>query len=872
MIVAAGSFAFPPELSCSWRDCGGRRWRSRAGGKVMTVKTVVRGGRKTRNPDLVRAERIDRLARMTGAGQPGGALATERWIRWFNTVGIGDVSLVGGKNASLGEMIRELGRLGVRVPDGFAITAEGYRHFITVNHLAQPIAALLKAMRDGDVRSLDATSRKIRELILRAHLPDDLVEEIRAHYQQLSARLSQEDASVAVRSSATAEDLPGASFAGAHSTFLHVLGEADLLDAVRKCYASLFTPRAIRYRVDMGFAHARVALSVGVQAIVRSDLSSSGVIFTLETESGFRDVVTIDGVWGMGENIVQGKVAPDTFVVHKPTLAAGFRPLIWKKLGAKEFTLTYDAHTHHLKNLPTPLSARAQFCLSDEEALQLARWAVTIEDHYTRQRGQPTPMDIEWAKDGVTGELFIVQARPETVHAMRTGPVFQQYTLGKSGHVIVTGLPVGEKIATGAAHVIRDPKAMSAFKPGEVLVTEVTDPDWEPIMKIASAVVTERGGRTSHAAIVARELGIPAVVGTRTATTAINSGKQITVSCAEGETGKIYDGVLPFSVEEIDPTALPRTRTQVMTNIGDPERAFKLAQFPNDGVGLARMEFIFASWIRVHPLALTRFATLPIAVQREVERLTAGYADKREYFVDKLAQGIGTLAAAFWPKPVILRLSDFKTNEYAHLLGGEGFEPHEDNPMLGWRGASRYYHPDYKEGFMLEVAAVKRVREVFGLINLKLMVPFCRTPEEGAKVIEVLREGGLVQGENGLEVYVMAEIPSNVILAEDFCKVFDGFSIGSNDLTQLVLGVDRDSERVAPLFNERNAAVKRACADLITTAHRFGRKVGICGQAPSDYPEFAAFLVEQGIDSISLNPDSVVRAKQRIVEVERAAR
>lgn len=841
----------------------------------MTTKTVLRDGRKMFKPAAVREARIARLARLNGTGVVADAPADaaevvhQRWIRWFDSVGMGDVSLVGGKNASLGEMIRELSALGVRVPNGFAVTAEGFRHFIAANHLAQPIAAAIKSMDATDMDSLESTSHKIRQLILRAPIPDDLQEEIRAHYRRLSTLLQHEDVSVAVRSSATAEDLPGASFAGAHSTFLHISGEADLLEAVRKCYASLYTPRAIRYRIDMDFAHTRVALSVGIQAIVRSDLSSSGVIFTLDTESGCRDVVMIDGVWGMGENIVQGKVLPDTFLVHKPTLEAGFKSLIAKRLGAKEFKLVYDPQAHHLKNVPTPPSERAQFCICDEEVLQLARWATAIEAHYSRTHGQPTPMDIEWAKDGLTGELFIVQARPETVHAMKSSPKIKLYSLDKKGRVIVTGLPVGEKIAAGNAHVIRDPRSMGAFRAGEVLVTEITDPDWEPIMKIASAVVTERGGRTSHAAIVARELGIPAVVGTRTATSAISSGKAITVSCAEGEVGKVYSGTLRYNVEEVDPSALPPTRTQIMMNIGDPEQAFRLAQLPNDGVGLARMEFIVASWIRIHPLALTRFDTLPIALQREIGRLTHGYEDKREYFVDKLAQGIGTLAAAFWPKPVILRLSDFKTNEYAHLLGGESFEPHEDNPMLGWRGASRYYHPDYKDGFMLEVAAVKRVRDVFGLTNLKLMVPFCRTPDEGRKVIEVLREGGLVQGERGLEVYVMAEIPSNVILAEDFCAVFDGFSIGSNDLTQLVLGVDRDSERVAPLFDERNEAVKRACADLIATAHRCGRKVGICGQAPSDYPEFAAFLVDHGIDSVSLNPDSLIRTKQRILEVER---
>ncbi len=832
----------------------------------MSGKTMIRDGRRMRDDKFERIRRLDEMAELSGATE---VAATPRWVRWFADLGLSDVSLVGGKNASLGEMIGALSRLGVRVPDGFAITAEGYRHFLTSSHLSAQIEEAMNALQPTDVRSLDSTSRRIRRLLLKASLPEDLQQEIREHYHDLCARLGQDDASVAVRSSATAEDLPGASFAGAHSTFLHVRGEEELLDAVRRCFASLYTPRAIRYRIDMGFAHARVALSVGVQAIVRSDLSASGVIFTLDTETGFRDVVMVDGVFGMGENIVQGKVAPDSFLVHKPTLAAGFRPLIRKKLGAKEFKLIYDERAHILKNVPTLQAERAQYCLSDDEVLQLAKWSTAIEDHYTKLHGKPTPMDIEWARDGVSGELFIVQARPETVHSLRAAPTLQVYQLAGDGHSIVSGLAVGEKIATGKAHVIRDPRSMGVFQAGEILVTESTDPDWEPIMKIAGAVVTERGGRTSHAAIVARELGIPAIVGARTATTAISSGRDVTVSCAEGEIGNVYAGVLSFDVEDVDPTMLPKTRTQVMLNIGDPQQALRVAQLPNDGVGLARMEFIFASWIRAHPLALTRYEKLSIAAQREIGRLTAGYEDKREYFVDKAAQGIGMLAAAFWPKPVILRLSDFKTNEYAHLLGGEGFEPQEGNPMLGWRGASRYYHPDYKEGFLLEVAAVHRVREQFGLKNLKLMVPFCRTPDEGRAVIDVLREGGLVQGRDGLEVYVMAEIPSNVILAQEFAQIFDGFSIGSNDLTQLVLGVDRDSEQVAPLFDERNEAVRRACADLIRVAHQSGRKVGICGQAPSDYPEFAAFLIEQDIDSISLNPDSIVRVKRAIVEMEK---
>jgi pyruvate,water dikinase len=563
-------------------------------------------------------------------------------------------------------------------------------------------------------------------------------------------------------------------------------------------------------------------------------------------------------------------VAPDEFYVHKPTLRQGYAPIVGKRMGTKEFKLIYDQAGHRVKNVPVSAEDRARSSLADADVLQLARWALAIEEHYSKRRGSDTPMDIEWAKDGRTGELFIVQARPETVHSQKRGVTLRLHHLRESGALLAQGLAVGEAIAGGPARTIGDPREMNLFQPGEVLITQITNPDWEPIMKQAAAIVTERGGRTSHAAIVARELGIPAIVGAVGAMDAISTGRAITVSCAEGEVGHVYDGSLKYDVEEIDASTLPQTHTQIMMNVGNPEQAFKLAQIPNDGVGLARMEFIFASWVRVHPLALTRYDSLPITIKREVDKLTSGYADKTEYFVDTLARGIGTIAAAFWPKPVILRFSDFKTNEYAHLLGGAQFEPHEENPMLGWRGASRYYHPDYKEGFMLEVAAVRRVREMFGLKNLKLMVPFCRTVEEGRRVLEVMHEGGLSRGKDGLEVYVMAEIPANVLLAEQFAEIFDGFSIGSNDLTQLTLGVDRDSEVVAPLFDERNDAVTRACAQLIATAHRCGSKVGICGQAPSDYPEFAAFLVEQEIDSISLTADVVVRTLLQVHDLEQA--
>jgi pyruvate,water dikinase len=793
-----------------------------------------------------------------------------KWIRWFNEVGINDVPLVGGKNASLGELRRELGSLGVQVPDGFAITADAYRFFLTENELEAPIQALLEDLDYADMHELARRARRIRTLILRGRLPDELAGEILAAYHELEARGGSGELEVAVRSSATSEDLPNASFAGQQETFLHVHGDHELLESVRKSLASLFTARAISYRHDMGFDHFKVALSVGVQRMVQAGSGSSGVIFTLDTESGFRDVVFLTAIWGLGENIVQGRVGPDEFYVHKPTLRQGFRPLIGKQLGAKELRLTYDESSRRLRNLPVLQADRERFAISDEDALQLARWALLIEEHYSHRRGEPTPMDIEWVRDGETGELFIVQARPETVHSQKQGLALRLFRLDERGPVLAEGLAVGEAIAVGPARVIRDPRQLDTFRPGEVLVTEITDPDWEPVMKIAGAIVTQRGGRTSHAAIVARELGVPAVVGASNVLRAIETGQMVTVSCAEGEAGRVYAGALRYSVDEVDAASLPATTTQIMMNVGNPDQALKLARLPNDGVGLARMEFIFASQLRVHPLALTRYDTLPKAVKDEIDAITGGYANKTDYFVDTLARGIGLLAAAFWPKPVILRLSDFKTNEYAHLVGGALFEPHEENPMLGWRGASRYYHPDYQEGFMLEVRAIRRVREEFGLKNLKVMVPFCRTPEEGRKVLEVMASGGLVRGEDGLEVYVMAEIPSNILLAEQFSAVFDGFSIGSNDLTQLTLGVDRDSERIAALFDERNAAVTQSCAALIRQAHAAGRKVGICGQAPSDYPDFAAFLVEAGIDSISLSPDAVVPTKMRVLEAERA--
>jgi pyruvate,water dikinase len=792
------------------------------------------------------------------------------WTRLLRDVTLDDVASVGGKNASLGEMLRELVPLGVLVPDGFAVTADAYRALMRESRADAFVKDQLAGLAPADVDDLTRRSERIRAAIIKAPLPRAIEADIVQAYAALSRQYGEEATDVAVRSSATAEDLPNASFAGQQESYLNVRGAPFVLDAVKNAFASLFTPRAIRYRVDMGFDHETIALSVGVQKMVRSDKASAGVIFTLDPETGHRGIVLVTSSWGLGESVVQGRVAPDQFVVHKATLKSGFAPLVWKKLGTKEVRLVYDEDGHkQVRSEPVAEPDRARFSLSDEDVLTLARWSAKIEAHYSKRRGSDVPMDIEWAKDGVGGELFIVQARPETVHSRRAHPKLHLYKMKGHATAVVQGLAIGDGVVHGRVRVLRDPRQADQMRAGDILVTEITDPDWEPVMKTAGGIVTDRGGRTSHAAIVARELGVPAIVGAIDATSKLVDGSEVTLSCAEGESGRIYAATVPFEVQEIDPEALARPHTQILLNVGDPEHALRQSLLPADGVGLARMEFVFASWVGVHPLALTRYATLPAAVQREVDTRTAGYADKTAYFVDRLAQGIGTIAAAFHPRPVILRFSDFKTNEYARLAGGAGFEPSEENPMLGWRGASRYYHPDYKEGFLLECAAVKRVRETFGLTNLKLMVPFCRTPEEGERVLGAMREGGLVRGENGLEVYVMAEIPSNILLAERFARIFDGFSIGSNDLTQLTLGVDRDSTTVAPLFDERNEAVKWCCAHLLEAAHKAGRKVGICGQAPSDFPDFAAFLVERGIDSISLSADALVRTTLRVLDVER---
>ncbi len=791
-------------------------------------------------------------------------------IRWFNETSMADVGVVGGKNASLGEMYRELAAGGIRVPNGFATTAEAFRSFLAANDLGGLIRDTLAGWDGSDVDDLTERARTIRAAITSAPLPEDLVEGVVDAYRRLSAEAGVPAADVAVRSSATAEDLPEASFAGQQETYLMVHGTGDVCAAVRRCFASLYTARAISYRRHMDIDEANVALCVGIQRMVRSDLASSGVLFTLDTESGLRDVVYITSTWGLGEAIVQGRVIPDGFHVHKDRLRAGFEPLVGRTLGPKELRMGYDEASHRLVTEPTLAEERRRFSITDDEALHLAQWAVTIEDHYSEVRGEPTPMDIEWAKDGISGELFIVQARPETVHSRRSATAMAAtYHLDETSELLVSGLAVGERVAAGTVRRVLDPRDMNRVERGDVIVTTITDPDWEPVLELAAAIVTESGGRTSHAAIVARELGIPAVVGTGPIGGALVEGAAVTVSCAEGAEGHVWSGALPFHVDEVDLATLPATETRVMLNVGNPSMAFSQAQLPAAGVGLARMEFVFASHVGVHPLALTRMDELDADLRHRVQD-HIGDTEPTEFFVDRLAQGVGQIAAAFWPRPVIVRFSDFKTNEYAGLLGGAPFEPVEPNPMMGWRGASRYYHPDFREGFDLEVAAIKRVRETFGFTNVKVMVPFCRTPAEGREVLAVLAEGGLVRGEDGLEVYVMVEIPANVLRADEFAELFDGFSIGSNDLTQLVLGVDRDSETISDLFDERDPSVLRACTMAIEAAKAAGIEIGICGQAPSDHPDFAEFLVANGVDSISVTPDALVRTLGIVAAAEAA--
>ena len=792
------------------------------------------------------------------------------YIRWFEEIKIEDVLLVGGKNASLGEMYRELTSQGVRIPNGFAVTAEAYWHVINSAGILGKLKKTMAGLDKTNVADLAKRGERVRDLILGAGIPDDLWKEIRTAYDKLCEEYGS-DTGVAVRSSATAEDLPTASFAGQQETYLNIRGYHALREACSKCLASLFTDRAISYRIDNNFDHFRVALSIGIMKMVRSDLASSGVIFTLDTETGFRDVVFITGSYGLGENIVQGAVNPDEYYVFKPTFKQGYRAIIRKTLGNKRIKMVYGRGDSKVltRNIAVPEVDRRRFCITDDEVLTLAGYAIAIEDHYSKKAGEARPMDIEWAKDGRTGDLFIVQARPETVQSQKAIDFLEIYHLDGKGCVLVKGNSVGEKIATGKARVIPGVAHLPSFHPGEILIANTTTPDWEPVMKTAAAIVTNRGGRTCHAAIVSRELGIPAVVGTDDAMGKIRTGQEVTVSCAAGDEGRVYEGILPFHVERLSLKDIQRPKTKIMMNLGNPESAFSLSMIPNDGVGLARMEFIINSYIKVHPMALIHPERITNeAEQRKVSDLTFGYKDKKDYFVEKLAHGVGTIAAAFYPKPVIVRLSDFKTNEYASLVGGRYFEPEEDNPMLGFRGASRYYDERYREGFALECRAIKRVREEMGLTNLIIMLPFCRRVDEGEKVLAEMAKNGLKRGENGLEVYVMCEIPNNVILVDEFSKLFDGFSIGSNDLTQLVLGVDRDSELVAHDFDERDPGVMKMISTAIQGARRNQRHSGLCGQAPSDYPEFAEFLVKEGIDSMSLNPDSVMKITLKVIDVE----
>ena len=796
--------------------------------------------------------------------------ATAPFIRWFSEVGLDDVPLVGGKNASLGELYRALSAAGVKVPNGFAVTADAYRYFLRESGLDARIPPLLQGLDPNDVRLLAERGRQIREAVLAAEIPAPLADAIAAAYDTLGAG---SPVDVAVRSSATAEDLPDASFAGQQETYLNVYGRSALLVACRRAFASLFTDRAISYRAHQGFDQLSVALSIGVQRMVRADLGAAGVMFTLDTETGFRDVVLINAAYGLGEPIVQGSITPDEYYVFKPTLAQGYRPILQKTLGSKEFKLVYDeGGGRGVKMVPVAEADRARLTLTDDEILQLGAWGAAIERHYSDLRRAPTPMDIEWAKDGRTGELFILQARPETVHSRASARQFEQYHLQTRGPVLATGRSVGSRIAAGPARIIMDAAALDQFQPGEVLVTDKTDPDWEPIMKKAAAIVTNRGGRTCHAAIVSRELGLPAIVGTATGTATIPGGEVVTVSCAEGDAGFVYQGAQAFDVTRIDVAGEARPATHIMINVANPEEALSLSCLPNDGVGLARMEFIINTAIGVHPMALVRYAQLDAASRREVDARTGPCSDKPRFFIDRLAQGIAMIAAAFYPKDVIVRLSDFKTNEYARLAGGRAFEPIEENPMLGFRGAARYYSARYREGFALECEALRQVRDGMGLTNVKVMVPFCRTLEEARLVVQELAANGLRRGENGLELFMMVEIPSNVILLTSFAAYFDGFSIGSNDLTQLTLGVDRDSEVMAHAFDERDEAVTRLIAQAIDRAHACGRKIGLCGQAPSDHPDFAAFLVTCGIDSMSLNADAVLATTARVAALETARR
>jgi pyruvate,water dikinase len=810
-----------------------------------------------------------------------------KFILWFDEIGISDVPLVGGKNASLGEMYQKLQKAGIRVPNGFAITAYAYRYFLKYAGIEDEIKTILSDLDTSDMLNLQRKGREVRDIIKHAEIPPDLTQEIYKSYEKLGQGYGMggtDNVDVAIRSSATAEDLPDASFAGQQDTFLNIRGKIGVLDSCRNCFASLFTNRAISYRHDKGFNQFDVSLSIAVQKMVRSDSAYSGVIFSIDTETGFKDAVFISAAYGLGENVVQGVVNPDEYYVFKPTLKLGKKAIISRKAGDRDIKMVYSIEDDAtVKNVPTTLPERHRYVLEENEIIKLAEWACIIEEHYSNEAGYFKPMDIEWAKDGDgvnvgTGELFIVQARPETIHSQKDSKTYENYKLLERGELITSGTAVGTKIGKGESNVIQTTLEMDKFKKGQVLVTSMTDPDWEPVMKIASAIVTNKGGRTCHAAIVSRELGIPCVIGTGNGDELIKTGQNITVSCAEGETGHVYDGLLKFEVETLNLEEIPATRTKIMMNVGMPEKAFSQGMIPNDGVGLAREEFIINSHIGIHPLALLNYDELKekavndqkvAGVVYKIDQITAVYDDKRRFFIEKLAEGVSRIAAGFYPNDVIVRLSDFKTNEYENLLGGYLYEPSESNPMIGWRGASRYYDETFKPAFEMECIALKIARTEGGLTNIKVMVPFCRTPEEGKKVIKLLEEFGLKQGEDGLEIYVMCEIPSNVICADQFAEIFDGFSIGSNDLTQLTLGLDRDSSLVAHIYDERNDSVKRMISQVIEIAKQKGKKIGICGQAPSDFPDFAEFLVECAIDSMSLIPDTVIKTRLAVAEKEK---
>ncbi|USN45848.1 MAG: phosphoenolpyruvate synthase [Candidatus Woesearchaeota archaeon] len=794
----------------------------------------------------------------------------DAFILWFDQLGIEDVPLVGGKNASLGEMYRELVPKGVLVPNGFAITATAYHYLLEKAGIRNQIKQILSDLDTTNMKNLSERGHKVRELIRSAKFPQELHDVIVEAYGNMCKQYG-DNCDVAVRSSATAEDLPDASFAGQQETYLNIRGPEDLIMACKKCFASLFTNRAISYRVDKDFDHFSIGLSIGVQKMVRSDLATSGVMFSIDTESGFQNVIFVTGAYGLGENVVQGAVNPDEFYIFKPTLREGKKSIISKQMGSKAIKMIYGhGGNKPVKNVNVDIKDRKVYCLSDDEVITLATWAQIIEDHYSAKAGHFKPMDMEWAKDGESGQLYIVQARPETVQSRKDTAKIVTYELKGEGKVRVVGRSVGQRIGSGKARVIKDVHNIGDFQKGEVLVTEMTDPDWEPIMKIASAIVTNRGGRTCHAAIISRELGIPCVVGTDNGSEKIQTGEEITVDCSKGDDGYVYEGLVDFEVNEVSLEHLPKTKTKIMMNLGNPEQAFESSFLPNEGVGLAREEFIINSYIKIHPLALLHFdAVKDSATRKQIEELTAGYEDKGYYFVEKLAHGIARIAAAFYPKKVILRMSDFKTNEYANLIGGKYFEPTEDNPMIGWRGATRYYKGNYKEGFALECQAIKKVREEFGLMNLEVMIPFCRTLEEAHNVVNELAANGLKKGENGLKIIGMCEIPSNVILADEFLDIFDGFSIGTNDLTQLTLGLDRDSEIVSYLYEERDPAVKKLVKQVIDVAIKKGKYIGLCGQAPSDKVDFAEFLVECSIQSMSLNPDTVIKTTLAIAEVEK---